>query len=314
MAQQVREHHQSDFPIFEYLDKANPARAIKYWKEARRSTRWSLAAMVASFVLAGIVVILTRQGVAEIHEASLPKLSEALIAPYERESRPFPLFIPGDNIELLLPPTVGNFTRFVEQPVDEATSENTDAESIEIAANNTNTTTDVKGIDGEAAALTDALDGAVDSETTIAVEAPAETVPEEPPLPIIANQAANCLLGINPPLEEGDETGETVCGFTSASQMVATANYHHDGRPVQLTVARFEDEVIAEQTVLNLFRYNRRVGEVGNYAILDVRPVDWYFSLENGQFGFVWSNGTYIYAVHATNFRDLEDFVEELQF
>lgn len=119
----------------------------------------------------------------------------------------------------------------------------------------------------------------------------------------------HCVLGIPVPFEY-DKT----CVRTIGALDTASARYMSRNEMADLTVSRFTNEAAAERTMLELLHYAREIGQVGNFSVAGVGPVDYFYSLSRGWTSFTWSRGAWVYTVSASSFEALENIVNELNY
>lgn len=105
------------------------------------------------------------------------------------------------------------------------------------------------------------------------------------------------------------------CAMSRAAHFIEGGSYAADnGHAVGVILAQFASENDAAQALLELYRYSRSIGRIGNYALLETRPVDYYYSSTRQQFAFSWSNGPWVYTASSASFETLEQFMSAFQY
>lgn len=117
-----------------------------------------------------------------------------------------------------------------------------------------------------------------------------------------------CLISAN-----GQDKSD--CTMTRAAQFSAMGAYlSTNGQTVDVIVTQFADDSHAAQALLEMYRYSRTIGRVGNYALVNSRAVDYFYSSTREQFAFSWSNGPWVYTANSTSFATLEQFMEAFAY
>lgn len=105
------------------------------------------------------------------------------------------------------------------------------------------------------------------------------------------------------------------CTLSRAAHFIEAGSYiAANGQSVGVILAQFASEKDAAQALLELYRYSRSIGRIGNYALLETRPVDYYYSSTRQQFAFSWSNGPWVYTASSASFETLEQFMSAFQY
>jgi hypothetical protein len=85
---------------------------------------------------------------------------------------------------------------------------------------------------------------------------------------------------------------------TTYALYAEAANYTAaNGMTVTVVAAQFTNTDEAGAAFEQLFAYSRLIGRIGNYAMIDSRAVDYYYSSTRNMFSFTWTNGAWIYTV-----------------
>jgi hypothetical protein len=106
---------------------------------------------------------------------------------------------------------------------------------------------------------------------------------------------SNCSLQIFAPYAE---SGIYVSGSDTVTMVAAT-------------FASVED---AQAALDQLFTFARIIGVTGNYAIVENRSVDYFYSSSRDNFYFTWTNGTWVYTVNSASINTLDAFMTNFAY
>lgn len=104
------------------------------------------------------------------------------------------------------------------------------------------------------------------------------------------------------------------CTLTGHAHYVEAVNYVSDSETVTVVIAQFANNEQTSQVFDQLYEVNRFVGVVGNYAMVDSRPVDYFYSSIANNFYFTWTNGTWIYTASSVSITALDNFMSAFPY
>jgi hypothetical protein len=104
------------------------------------------------------------------------------------------------------------------------------------------------------------------------------------------------------------------CGLPRYALYAEAVNYVSGGDTVTVVVAQFADTEQTSQAFTQLYEVSRFVGVVGNYAMLESRAVDYFYSSTSNNFHFTWTNGTWIYTANSVSMTALDGFMSTFPY
>ncbi len=117
---------------------------------------------------------------------------------------------------------------------------------------------------------------------------------------------------------EDKEPGDlNVCARRYLPTSTAWGRYAGNNRSlIVIVVNRFSSERMAELGILELMRYGRELGQVGNFSLSpDVGPVEYFMSRSTREWvTFSWSRGPWVFTVSGQSIRDVENVVESFPY
>jgi hypothetical protein len=293
--------------MFDFLYSVNLDDVRRAVNRIDRRTRWAIIILIASVILIWAFLKLTQKGIEAIEVANQPSLEERVMPPYDLESRPVPLM----DIEAL------------KVVIADATA------TAALIPTATPTMTPTPTL-----TPTPMLEGTAEVTAEVIIEIPTATItPTSIPDNLTEEEAKYTILPLTvgnyhlqrktqPPslletclLSTASEDIESDCNITTTAEYAGLNTYRDNkGHLVEVTIAQFATQEDAAQSLLDLFRYSRSIGRIGNYAMLSSRTVGYYYSSTRERFSFSWSNGAWVYSVSSSRFDSMEDMVKKFPY
>lgn len=136
--------------------------------------------------------------------------------------------------------------------------------------------------------------------------------PVEPPS--LMSELTRCAIGIS---VETDSAGQPL--YCSRSYGALYTEHHRyindESKAIDVVAVLFDSEASAERTMLELLRYARQSGQVGNFALDDITSSNYFYARSPSTWqrwvSLTWRRGTWIFLVSAETLEDLDVVVEE---
>jgi hypothetical protein len=113
-----------------------------------------------------------------------------------------------------------------------------------------------------------------------------------------------CLLHVG-----AEEQGK--CKTSHTSEFIEAANFVDSAdNTVNFVMAKFSTEEQAAETMDSVYGYARQIGRIGNFALLDMLKVDYFYSGTREFMSFTWINENWILSVSAKDFDTVDKFME----
>lgn len=90
---------------------------------------------------------------------------------------------------------------------------------------------------------------------------------------------------------------DNACNVQQPRTQIAFERYRSGQGWVDVSVAKISTPDDAREMVAGLYRYARRTGQTGNFAIYSVGPIDFFYSREPGWITFVYSHDQWIFSI-----------------
>lgn len=134
-----------------------------------------------------------------------------------------------------------------------------------------------------------------------------ERISGEPADPDVSSLLNLCLLDttVGP---------DNRCNVQQPRVNLAFERYRSGETWVEIGVAQIDSAAHASETLAGLYRYARRTGQTGNFAIYGVGAVDYFYSREPGWISFAYRQDTWIIAVSARTQAALDAAVEQFPY
>lgn len=328
MAQRAAQRRRSEFPIFEYIEAANPVRIWNEFQALPSRRRWTIVTMIAFTIL---VLIVSQIGIMAIQHHLATRgafLNDALEAPYGLANRPVPVVEANDKF-FMLPMGVGAFAR---QPEVDPQVQQAAREAFETAVALVATRqAELRAAEAAFAALPapeapaaaeQPADAAVIVEPSAEYLAAAEAVTLATEALAAAQTALADLNYIEPmvyPLSECLEyaalsdrarsrIAEAPCTPGRRPIYIETAQYLRGNEAISVTAAQYADHLGASVAMSDLYLLARPTMRIGNFTI-GVAALDYMYSGDGTQAIFTWSHQEWVYTIAGPNFNVVEQFV-----
>lgn len=292
---------------FDAAYEINSENILSVYTSIPKRTKWMIVSSIAALVLVVILFQLSRVAVDAVQWANRTTLSERLSAPYNLEQRSIPVLDTTPYQWRTIP------------TVDSAALEAQRRAAIEAAH-------------AALPAVEPVTEGAAD--TTAAAEAPtideaairASIQPEVDAsyfvvMPqlfgfnrtyIYDNVTVHPVMGC---LVRPEPTTELPCGLTQQSTFVEAADYTDlNNQVIRVAAVQYATTNQAQNTLLQLFRFSRDQGSMGNYAITLTQPIGYFFASAHGWRTLTWSHENWVFSVSAQSIAQVEAVVQSLPY
>ncbi|WP_162909402.1 hypothetical protein [Aggregatilinea lenta] len=134
-----------------------------------------------------------------------------------------------------------------------------------------------------------------------------ERISGEPADASLSSQLNLCLLDttVGP---------ENVCNIQIPRQHLGFERYRSGEGWVDVAVAQIDSVANADETIAGLYRYARRIGHTGNFAIYGVGPVDYFYGQEPGWISFAYARDTWIVVISTRSPAMLEQAITQFPY
>jgi hypothetical protein len=129
---------------------------------------------------------------------------------------------------------------------------------------------------------------------------------------------SQCLMNRNfagPDTVDADRSldGMIYCERSFAAVTFTAGRYFDENNnSVDVVIAKFNSSGEAKRTMIDLVGYARKLGQIGNFAIAGIKPVDYIYALSLRQWAsLTWSKGPFIFSVSSSrNIKTMEQAVD----
>jgi hypothetical protein len=104
------------------------------------------------------------------------------------------------------------------------------------------------------------------------------------------------------------------CSNLTFARYAEAGIYTSGSDTVTVVAAQYANNEQAAQGFTHLYDTSRLVGIIGNYAMVESRAVDYFYSSTRNNFYFTWTNGTWVYTVNSTSLMVLDTFMGEFPY
>lgn len=103
----------------------------------------------------------------------------------------------------------------------------------------------------------------------------------------------------------------TVCDVTHKAEFLESGNFvDENGNQIHIVMTKFADATQATTILDETFSFARSIGHIGNFALLDLLVVDYFYSTTRHTASFTWSNENWVFNVSSNDFATIDAFME----
>jgi hypothetical protein len=324
---------------FDTAYEVTPENVRNTYVRIPRKVKWMIVSTLASLVLVIIAVQLTLAAVEAVQWANRPTLLERITDRYQLAQRPLPAVNSEGTAFYPLPYVDAALLRAERALALEEARAAADAaymEALAIAlaeAEAAGTTAEAVEAVADVAAVADAEDTAVEAapEPVVLVDPAAFAIDEAAIIASIMPEVDQSYFRIMPRFQGFtrtyvyddnpthpaltclviiDEFAGGGCEMTHYPTFVEAADYTDaENMVVRIAAAQYETPEQARESLNEMRSHSFETSRLGDYALADGLAVNYFYSIAGRWNTFVWSNGTWVYAITAQSLTQVEHII-----